>query len=218
MKHIYKMTVAAAVCLSAVSQARTCPGTGDEPLMSVKTKAGPTLVVCGYEDHEVTTPKGKRAFSEFTVGAALDEDKPAEVVFSAGGTDTFWIKSVPGKGFELEELWSFDDTPRPAIWREVTCEAGKCAPSPGKCVLKLKRNPFPKALSALQARLNSKSPDESDEALMDQVWAQALSGDKEAQAFFERRPAGFDAALTEAYDSIRGKLREAGELKCQPPK
>jgi hypothetical protein len=192
---------------------QNCPGADDEPAMKVKTAAGPVLVLCGFEDHELKSPKGKQTFSEFTVYAWMPGAKDAQKVFaSTEPSDTYWAKASGGKGLELEELWFFDEKPNPAITRSVTCTAQGCQASQPKCVLRLKKNHHPKALADLQKKLQA--PGEQAEDLLDQVWEQALAGDAAAQKFYESKPDGLDKSLVEEFTGDQQRLVQAKTLKC----
>ena len=195
-----------------------CPGADDEPALSVKTKAGPTLTLCGFEDHEIKAEKGRRAFSEFTIYSTVKEGADPQRVYASEGGDTHWARVVPAGSLELEELWFFADKPHPAIERGIACDDQGCRVAATKCVLILKKNIFPKSLPTLEKRLKSKKPvGEDGEDLLDEVWAQALTGDKKALAFYEGEPpVGLDQTLIEVLSGNRVKLNQAKELHCIP--
>lgn len=194
--------------------AEGCPGADSEPAMSVKTEAGPTLSLCGFEDHEVVSPTGKRAFSEFTIYYITATNKEPQKLFSSEVAETFWAKATEGKGLELEEVWFFSEQPKPALWREITCEAEKCSLSEAKCVFAMKPNPFPKALADFENKKKAKTLEEDGEELLDQIWAQALLGDKAAQAFYQGATTGLDENLTEVFESNKKKLADLKSLNC----
>lgn len=201
---------------SGFVRAEGCPGVDDEPAFTLKTKAGPTLNLCGFEDHEIKAEKGRRAFSEFTVYALPKAGATPEKIFASEGGDTHWAR-VDDKGtLELEELWFFADRPHPAIERAISCADGACRVAATKCVLLLKRGIFPKSLATLEKRLKNKKPvGEDGEDLLDEVWAAALSGDKKALAFYEAEPAaGLDSTLVEVFNGNRAKLKLAQGLSC----
>jgi hypothetical protein len=204
-----------------------CPGEDTEPAMSVKLKNGTTLFICGFEDREVPGTKGKRAFSDFGVFyelAAKEEpgDRPdAEMkpispsaptafeslkAFTSDPNETYWVKEIPGKGLEIEELWFFSDRPTPALKQEITCNADACNASAQKCVLKMKSNPFPKALVEFKRRLAAKTLKDDGEELIDQIFAQAFLGDRAAKDFYVSPPANLDPALVEAFTTNQKKL------------
>lgn len=192
-----------------------CPKPGDEPVLAVKTEAGPEIQLCGFEDHEVVSPTGKRAFSEFTVNYVTPTNKTPQKLFVSELAETFWAKPVEGKGLELEEVWFFSEQPRAAIWREITCEAESCKMSDAKCVFQMKNNPFPKALSEFQKkRKNAKDLEEEGEELLDQIWAQALLGDTAAQAFYLTDATGLDENLSEVFASNKKKLADLKNINC----
>ncbi len=182
--------------------------------MSVKTEAGPTLALCGFEDHEVVSPTGKRAFSEFVIYYTTASNKEPQKLFSSEIAETFWAKATEGKGLELEEVWFFSEQPKPAIWREITCDAEKCTLSDAKCVFSMKSNPFPKALAEFEKKKKAKKLEEDGEELLDQIWAQALLGDKAAQTFYTADAKGLDENLTEVFDSNKKKLSDLKTLNC----
>lgn len=192
-----------------------CPGQDDEPAMAVPTEAGPTLVVCGFEDHEVVSPTGKRAFSDFVVYYVTATNKEPQKLFNSEIAETFWLRGNTGKGVEMEEVWFFSEQPKPALWREITCEAESCKVSDAKCVFQMKSNPFPKALADFEKkRKNPKKLEEDGEELLDQIWAQALLGDKGAQTFYQGEATGFDENLTEVFASNKKKLADLKTLNC----
>ena len=107
----------------------------------------------------------------------------------------------------------FSDKPEPALLRQVNCSAESCSLTPPKCVLKLRKNPYPKAL----ANYHKHPPDDlgdHGEDIIDQIFAQALSGDAAALKFFEVAPAHLDGRLDEVFDSDKRKLKQALELHC----
>lgn len=180
----------------------------------MKTEAGPTLVLCGYEDHEVVSPTGKRAFSEFTVYYSTEAKPEPQKLFSSEVAETFWARADGGKLLELEEVWFFSEQPKPAIRREITCTAEECKVSDAKCVFSMKANPFPKALADFEKKRKTKEIEDEGEELLDQIWAQALLGDKAAQTFYETEQAGLDENLTEVFQSNKKKLRDLKEINC----
>lgn len=191
--------------------AQSCPGENDEPAITVKTAAGPTLIVCGFEDREVKAAKGKRAFTDFDVYAVIGEGGPKKI-FSGEAADTYWVQTLPKKGIQLEELWFFSDEPKPAIKSEITCVADDCKRGEEKCVFKMKKNPFPKALAEFKKKSESKILGEDGEELMDQIFAQAVTGDKAAKEFYAGEHKELDPALSEIFKSNQEKLR----LDCKP--
>jgi hypothetical protein len=197
------------ICAHA-AWAQSCPGADDEPAMKIKTTAGPTLVVCGFEDHDSPAPKGSLAFSDFTVYASGGGIKQDTKIFASEPSETYWVKS-DSKGLQLEQLWFFSDKPQPALRRRVDCTAESCALSSATCILKLKRNPYPKAL----ARFKKGALGDDGEDILDQIWAQALAGDAAAVKFYASKPADLEPGLSEVFDTNQKKLQDAKELKCQ---
>jgi hypothetical protein len=191
--------------------AQSCPGENDEPAISVKTEAGPTLIVCGFEDHEVKAGKDKRAFTDFSIYSAVGEKTPQKV-FSGESSETYWIQSLTKKGLQLEELWFFSDDPKPAIQRQITCTAEACAVGEPKCIFKMKRNPFPKALAEFKKKASAGKLGEDGEELLDQIFAQAITGDKAAKEFYSKDPGQLDSAMTEVFKGNQEKLK----LSCKP--
>lgn len=192
-----------------------CPGADDEAALQFKTEAGPTVIVCGFEDHEVQSPTGKRAFSDFTVYFTVDDKKEPQKLFSSDVAETFWIKPVETKSLELEEVWFFSEQPKPALWREITCTADACSVSAAKCVFSMKANSFPKALAEFEKKLKSKKLDDNDEELLDQIWAQALLGDTKAKDFYNAPVSGLNENLKEVFDSNKKKLADLQTLNCK---
>lgn len=196
--------------------AEKCPGADEEPALSVTTSAGPTLILCGFEDHEVQSPQGKRAFSEFTLYFTTATNKEPQKLFTSQVAETFWAKPLEGKGIELEEVWFFAEQPKPALWRDITCQAESCALGLPKCVFQMKANPFPKALTEFEQKKKKKDLAEDGEELLDQIWAQALLGDKPAQTFYAGMLDGLDENLSEVFDSNKKKLAELNTINCKP--
>jgi hypothetical protein len=192
-----------------------CPKPGDEPVMKIKTEAGAELFVCGFEDHEVISPTGKRAFSDFVVTYSTAAQPKPQKLFGSQVAETFWVKAVEGKGLELEEVWFFAEQPKPAIWREIVCSAEACTVSDAKCVFSMKANPFPKALKEFEKKKRDNKLSEEGEELLDQIWAQALLGDLSAQLFYQNASAGLDENLTEVFESNRAKLADLKNINCR---
>jgi hypothetical protein len=205
---------------SHLARAANCPGADDEPALSVKTKAGPTLILCGFEDHEIKAERGRRAFSEFQVYAVPKPDATPEKVYASEGGDTHWASVTPDKTLLLEELWIFADKPHAAIARPIACAASACKVERETCVLNLRKNMFPKSLPTLHRRLKSKKPvGEDAEDLLDEVWAQALTGETKAAEFYDAPvPAELDSTLGEVFAGNLIKLKLARQLKCKDVK
>lgn len=214
MRFLYLMVVG--LFLSTPCFASVCPN-GDEPPMIVKTKSGPVLSVCGFEDHEVPTAKPKRAFIEFTVYFTSAKHSEPQKVFASDPSDTFWIKDQDNKGLQLEELWFFSDKPQAALVREITCDAEQCQLSGAtRCVFKIKPNTYPKALAKFEQQQKKGKFDEDGEELLDQIFAQALTGDAKAATFYAgEMPKGLDSAMIEAFTTNKQKIKEIKDLKCR---
>jgi hypothetical protein len=135
-------------------------------------------------------------------GTSFDAPK----AFASDANETYWVKAIPGKGLEVEELWFFTDRPTPALKQEITCTADACAPGPAKCILKMKPNPFPKALAQFKKRSAAGTLKDDGEELLDQIFAQAFLGDKAAKEFYASTPAKLDPALNEAFTTNQKKL------------
>jgi len=191
-----------------------CPKAGDEPAMKIKTEAGPDIFLCGFEDHEVVSPTGRRAFSDFVITYSTASQPIPKKLFSSQTAETFWVKSAEGKGLELEEVWFFAEQPKPAIWREITCTADECKVSEAKCIFSMKPNPFPKALKEFEKKKKASQLAEEGEELLDQIWAQALLGDRAAQAFYQAPAQGLDENLTEVFESNKAKLADLKTINC----
>ncbi|HMN69785.1 MAG TPA: hypothetical protein PKC28_14675 [Bdellovibrionales bacterium] len=191
-----------------------CPGEDAEPAFTAKTEGALTLSLCGFEDHEVQVTKGKRAFSEFQIFSFSAKAPTPVQVFTAEENETYWAKALPGKGIELEELWFFSEKPQPAVVRTITCKDEACTVSEPKCVFKMKKNPFPKALKDFETRHKAGTLGEDGEELIDQIFAQAVTGDKGARAFYETpaAPVNLGTELKHVYEANKKKLSEA----CKP--
>lgn len=199
---------------SGHSFAQTCPGADDEPALAVKTKTGTVLVVCGFEDHELKSPKNKRAFSEFSIYHGQ------KGLFTSEPSEIYWLGELENaNGLELIQVWFVDEEePIPAIRREVICEGESCRITSPTCVFKLKKkNPYPTALKTFER--SQKKLGEAGEELLDHIWLQALSGDTSARRFYEGSPPNsLDADLREIFEGNKSKLKQANDLKCKPSK
>lgn len=131
--------------------------------------------------------------------------------FASDPNETYWIKQIPGKGLELEELWFFSEKPTPALKQEVTCTADSCGTSAQKCILKMKSNSFPKALANFRKRSAAGTLTDDGEELIDQIFAQAFLGDRAAKDFYATQPANLDPSLVEAFTANKKKL----EVGCK---
>jgi len=126
--------------------------------------------------------------------------------FASDPNETYWVKEVPGKGLEIEELWFFSERPTPALKQEITCTADACTATAQKCMLKMKPNPFPKALAEFKKRMAASTLKDDGEELIDQIFAQAFLGDRAAKDFYATPPANLDPALAEAFTTNQKKL------------
>lgn len=203
--------------LTVPAVAQTCPGADDEPALTAKAKSGANLVICGFEDHDSDGPKGMRVFSEFAIYASSSgPSSERKKIFEVGANETYAVRALPN-GLEMQELWFLPGGTAPAIKREIYCDGSECKLTEPRCILKIRKNPFPKALAEFRKGAGNAMSD--GEEILDRIWAQALGGDSAAQAFYsEARPAGLDGAAGEAYESNKKKLHQAKDLKCQVPK
>ena len=126
--------------------------------------------------------------------------------FASDPNETYWVKEIPGKGLEIEELWFFSERPTPALKQEITCTADACTATAQKCILKMKPNPFPKALAEFKKRTAAVTLKDDGEELIDQIFAQAFLGDRAAKDFYATQPANLDPALVEAFTTNQKKL------------
>lgn len=131
--------------------------------------------------------------------------------FASDPNETYWLKAVPGKGLEMEELWFFSEKPTPALKQEITCTAEACMPSAQKCILKMKPNSFPKALPEFRKRAAAGTLKDDGEELIDQIFAQAFLGDRAAKGFYAAQPANLDPSLVESFTANKKKL----EVGCK---
>lgn len=211
-----KLLCLALVIFGSISAfGQTCPGAEDDAALAMLTKAGPSLFLCGFEDHETNSPNGQRTFGDFTVYINTPKLKAPEVVYTSEIGSLFWVKPEDN-GMEMTELWFFSDDPVPAIVSHLVCEAETCKVTAAKCILDLKKNPYPKALPKYLKDI--KNIGNEGEDLLDQIFAQALAGDKAALKFYQKAPKGMDTRLTDVYESDQHKLKVAHQLKCQLPK
>lgn len=204
----------AGLTLSSPSWAQTCPGGNAEEEAPLKVRAGGgrSLLVCGFEDREIERPKGWQAYADFVVYSAKDSVLEPEKVFVSDAGDTHWVRAVKGKGFELDEVWIFAEKPYAAIRRVITCKDSGCSVSDTKCTFKMKRNPFPKALAELKSH-KGKLGDKGEE-LLAEIWAQALTGDKDALEFYDGKAEELPATFREEFEANKAKLALAKQLKC----
>ncbi len=140
-------------------------------------------------------------------GSSFDSLK----AFTSNPNETYWVKPLGDRGLEVEELWFFTEKPTPALKQEITCENNVCSASAPKCILKMKPNPFPKALAEFKRRSAANSLKDDGEELLDQIFAQAFLGNKEAKDFYANPPAKLDPALNEAFMANQKKL----SIGCQ---
>lgn len=194
--------------LSAMAAIQPCPSEDSEPALEMKTAAGPSLEVCGFEDHDVKAPKDTHTFSDFSIFAT--KDKTPEKIWTSSESETYWVRVNGQRGLEVEELWFFTDNPVAGLRREVVCTADACTVSEPKCIYKAKKNAFPKALASFNKKLKDGKLKDDGEELLDQIFAQALAGDKSATAFYEKAPAGLTPDLTEVFEGNKKKL----SLQC----
>ena len=191
-----------------------CPINEEESPLTVKTSSGVSLFVCGFEDREVPSAEGKRAFTDFTIYSRSESGQPVKV-FTSQSDETFWLKAAGDKGLELEELWFFSEQPKPALKREIACASGGCTVQNAQCVFPLKPNSFPRALASFEKKKKENQLSDDGEELLDQIWAQAITGDKAAVAFYQTKPEGLDPALSEIFESNKKKLAEIQALNCK---
>lgn len=194
--------------VSARAFAQACPVDDTEAPIKLTTPAG-QLVVCGFEDRDVPSVKGRRAFSDFEIFVTGEGKAPVKL-FASEESETYWLKEIPAKGVEIEELWIFGDKPQAAFRREITC-AAKCELSAVKCAFKKGSNPFPKVLTQFQKRHAEGKLGEDGEEMIDKIFAQAMTGDAAAKGFFSSPPDKLDKILAETFASNKRKL-EAGCL------
>lgn len=181
-----------------------CPSDDSEPALEMTTSAGPTLEVCGFEDHEIKAPKGTRVFADFAVYAT--PDKTPVKVYSAEDDETYFVRVNGERGLEIDELWFFNDKPAPAVRREITCVGDVCSASEPKCIYKVKKNPFPKAVATFSKKMKDGKIKEDGEELLDQIFVQTLAGDKAAKAFYEKPPEGLTPELIVILEANKKKL------------
>jgi hypothetical protein len=192
------------VPLAAEAAVLPCPSEDAEPALEMKTAAGPSLEICGFEDHEVKAPKGTRVFSDFKIFFTADKT-PAELWKSDEG-DSYFVRVNGERGLEVEELWFFTEKPTAVTRREVTCTADACAVSEPKCIYKAKAKAYPKALANFNKKLKENKLKDDGEELLDQIFAQALGGDKDSKAFYEKAPAGLTPDLIDVFESNKKDL------------
>ncbi len=195
-------------------EASMCPS-GDDPPLEIQTKAGPVLYICGFEDHELSSPSKKRAFTEFSVYFTSSKNIEPKEIFTSDLSDTYWVSVQPETGIDLEELWFFSETPQPALARQIICQKDSCSFSATRCVFKSKPNPYPKAINRFMAEKNSGKFKNDGEELLDQIFAQALSGDKKALDFYAKNLEGLESVMIEAFNANKKKLEEIKSLKCR---
>ncbi len=174
----------------------------------MKTASGVSLQVCGFEDNEVKAPKGTHTFSGFSIFSVKAGSPPVKI-YTSDEDETYWVRASGQRGLEVEELWFFTDDPVAGLRREVTCTADTCSVSEPKCIYKAKKNPFPKAIAKFNQKLKEGKLKDDGEELIDQIFAQALGGDKAALAFYEKAPAGLSPDLVDIFETNKKKLTTA---------
>lgn len=191
----------------------SCPGEDTEAALSLSVGEGSSLVVCGFEDHDVKAPKGKRTFSDFTVYLDKKDGGSPKAVFASEESETYWVSPLTeGHGLEIQELWFFSEAPMPALGRKVICEKDACVTSKNRCIYKLKPNPFPQALAEFESRKANQSLQDDGEELLDQIFAQAIMGEKKAERFYKGEPPkGLSAELLSTFKGNQKKLRDGCE-------
>lgn len=210
MKTLVRITVLSAISIiysfstPAFAVVHPCPSEDSEPALEMTTSAGPTLEVCGFEDHEVKAPKGTRVFSDFAIYAT--PDKTPVKVFDAEDDETYYVRVNGERGLEVEELWFFNDKPIPAVRREITCVGDVCTASEPKCIYKLNKNAFPKAVATFTKKAKEGKLKEDGEELLDQIFVQTLAGDKAAKAFYEKPHEGLSPELIDVFETNKKKL------------
>ena len=184
-----------------------CPSEDAEPALQVKTSIGAILELCGFEDHEASGSKGDRAFSDFSIFLRSGKDKIPQKIFESQEAETYWVRVKNKDILEIDELWFFSETPDVGLRQEISCSTSdKCEVTAPKCIYSSKKALFPKAVkNFLRKMREGKLKDDGEEAL-DQIFAQALVGDKDAKKFFEKAPAGLPKDLQDIYDSNKKKL------------
>jgi hypothetical protein len=143
-------------------------------------------------------------FADFAVYAT--PDKTPVKVFDAEDDETYYVRVNGERGLEIEELWFFNDKPVPGTRREITCVGDLCTASDPKCIYKAKKNAFPKAVATFNKKMKEGKLKDHGEELLDQIFAQSLSGDKAAKAFYEKPPEGLTPDLVEVLEANKKKL------------
>lgn len=199
-----KWLLVSILCFSVTAFAQVCPD-GDEPPLVHGLGDDLQLVVCGYEDHDFPAEGNLRAFSEFAVHTAKGEDVGPKIYSSPEGLTQFIADTA--KGFAMTEVWEVGDKMLPSLKRELTCVGSQCKVGPPTCVLKAPKNPYPKALSEVQLKLKKGKKNSVSEEEIDNVFAQAMGGDKEAAKFFTgSQPKLLDGGAAEAWQAAHNRI------------
>lgn len=196
---------------SAVAQ--VCPGEDPEPALSVKLTEGPGLALCGFEDNEVVSPTGKRTFTDFTIYYTTTDSKTPRKIFTPEVAETYWV-SPTTNGLLLEEVWFFVEQPKPALRREIKCAGDKCELGKIECVFDLTPKLFPDSLEKFDKKKAEGELEEEGEDLLDEIWAEALTGDAKAREFYAGTQTGLDSNLAEIFASNKKKLSELLTVHC----
>jgi len=194
-----------------------------EPVLTQPLDPGHRLIVCSLYYDEGSKPKaGASAVDVHAVRIFLIGRTEAELLSfritrdrssGIGIASLLWLP-VPGK--DSGALQPFTES-------RLSCDKSlNCTLSGKRCVLDLPRNPFPRAREELKARGQAKGPDGrpdiGDDLLAARVFAQALSGDREALKDFKAIQDHFsmDGASAEGFEALWAAMQEAEKLGCLP--
>lgn len=202
--------------IGAKSLAAGCPFSSEEPKLVLRTRESVRLIVCGFEEKEKPIAKNKKQMSEFKVYSQKNQEEPKEI-WSVGALENYLVSAIRD-GLLLEEMWWLGDKYHPSLKYEIKCDRKECSIGGGSCVLKAPKNPYPKIIKEIKKRLHEKDLGGAPylDAMMIKAFAQALSGDSEAQDFFleKNRPSRLDGAFGEEWQFAKLKLEKAKKAGC----
>ena len=176
---------------------------GDQPKMSLTTKSGNKIILCGYSVES--------EFDVYSVNSNSVVSKPI-VTYRA----VQHVKSYSkGDSLVLDELVYHHQNWIPAFRREVSCATQQCEISSEVCIFKR-----PKAtgdLSEIKSYQNGKNkgkfPSERTILLVSDL---ALAGNKDAQNIFFKGESTLklDGAVAEAFSATKALLLKLKDAKC----
>jgi hypothetical protein len=201
------------------SETKLCPGSSeiaDAPKMRLISKAGPTLMICGFEEVAPKEARKKRSLSEMKIYSIVKNEAP-RLIFESSSLETHWLRELPKEGVALDEIWQVAGRQFAALKFEIRCKASGCEAEPPHCGDTAPRHPFPHVMKELEKPTRSKAAAVARlDILIEQAFAEALGGNEKAQAYFLDRPEpeSLDGAFAEDFHRMKKHLARAKTLGC----